>query len=305
MWAKRYTPTFLVASLAVCLCLVLLAPLRVSAAINPLPIPQPGSGSYGLEATKKQPPPTQGATITVPGNGASYSTSPITVSGLCLTGLLVQVYDNGVLAGSIDCKDGSFSIQISLFVGQNDITASVFDDLDQPGPASNTATVTYSNANFSAFGTLITLTSNYGRRAANPGTELTWPLLLSGGSGPYAFSIDWGDGTPSQLKSQSSAGEVDLAHTYKQSGLYHVVVKVTDVNGVTAFLQVTAIANGKVNAADAVAATTKTVTITKIVWIPVAIAFAMLFPTYWFGRKSQLVSLHKKLQKRTEDYKEL
>ncbi len=61
----------------------------------------------------------------------------------------------------------------------------------------------------------------------------------------------------------------------------------------------------KVNAADAVAATTKTVTITKIVWIPVAIAFAMLFPTYWFGRKSQLVSLHKKLQKRTEDYKEL
>ncbi|HSX43195.1 MAG TPA: PKD domain-containing protein [Candidatus Saccharimonadales bacterium] len=274
---------------------------------NPIPPPPPRPGSYGLEATKLQPPPTTAATITSPGNGGSYTTSPITVAGLCTTGLFVQIYDNNVLVGSIDCKNGSFSIQVSLFTGTNDLTATQFDDLGQAGPESNKVTVTYNNADFQAFGTLITLTSNYGRRAANPGDTLTWPLLLSGGNGPYAFSIDWGDGSKPQLKSQALAGEVEISHVYSQAGIYHVTIRVTDVNGVSAFLQVVAIANGKATTVSSTSGNgaTRTVVVTKILWIPVVIAVLLLLPAYWLGRRSELVSLHKKLEHDAANFKDL
>jgi hypothetical protein len=199
---------------------------------------------------------------------------------------------------------GSFALQVSLFTGRNDLTATQFDDLGQSSPVSNTVTVSYNNADFTAFGTLITLTSNYGRRAANPGDTLTWPLLLSGGTGPYAFSIDWGDGTKPDLKSQALAGEVDISHVYSQAGIYHVTVRVTDVNGVTAFIQLVAVANGT-PAATTTPSKTKTVTVTKVVWIPAVVCLLLLLPTYWLGRRSELVTLHKQLEKDMQNYKEL
>lgn len=286
----------------------LAVPARVHA-ITPIPTPPPAPGSYGLLATKTQPAPTTKATITTPGNGSSFSTSPITVSGLCTKGLLVQVYDNGALVGAIDCTTGSFSIQVSLFTGKNDLTAIQFDNLGQPSPTSGTVTVNFDNSHFSAFGALITLTSNYGRRAADPGTTLTWPLQLSGGTGPYAFSIDWGDGKPAQLKSQALAGEVDIDHVYDQSGVYHVTVKVTDKNGVSAFLQLVAVANGKPTGSGAGAGagsngSTPTST-PKVMWLPTAVSFVLLLPTYWLGRRSELLSLHKHLEKDMENYHEL
>jgi len=285
-------------------CLLTFASPGVASAITPLPIPPPGVGSYGLEATKLQPPPTTSATIVTPNDGASFTDSPITVSGLCTTDLIVQIYDNGVLVGAIDCVNGSFSIQVSLFTGKNDLTTIQFDDLGQAGPQGNTVSVTYNNANFQAFGTLITLTSNYGRRAANPGQTLTWPLLLSGGTGPYAFSINWGDGSALDLKSVALAGEVDFSHVYDKSGIYHVTFKVTDVNGVSAFLQVVAVANGKPE--QTTGETKKTiVTITKILWWPAVICLILLPAAYWLGRRSQLVSLHKKLERDIANYKEL
>ena len=309
MWGtvqQTYKQRFsqVVAGLAL-LGLLLCVPARASA-ITPLPTPAPKANSYGLEATKTQPAPTEAATISTPTNGGSFSTSPITVSGLCKTGLLVQVYDNGVLVGAVDCKGGSFSIQITLFSGQNDISATLFDDLDQAGPASNVVTVTYNNASFTAFGALITLTSNYARRAASPGATLSWPLLLSGGTGPYAFSIDWGDGGAADLKSQAQAGTVNISHVYKQAGLYHVTVKVTDANGVTAFLQLVAIANGTPSSTNSASGSSGgTITITKVVWIPAVVTLILLFPAYWLGRRSELVSLHKKLEKDMANYKEL
>jgi hypothetical protein len=286
---------------------VLLSAHGASADIfNPIPPPDPIPGSYGLEATKLQPPPTTSATISTPGNGASFTTSPITVSGLCTTGLFVQIYDNNVLVGAIECKNGSFSIQVSLFTGTNDLMAVQYDDLGQAGPDGNTVSVTYNNADFQAFGTLITLTSNYGRRAANPGDTLTWPLLLSGGTGPYAFSIDWGDGSKPQLKSQALAGEVEISHVYDQAGIYHVTIRVTDVNGVTAFLQIVAVANGKVTTVGSSDTGKKeTIIVTKVVWLPAIITVLLLLPAYWLGRRSELVSLHKKLERDVANYKEL
>ncbi len=272
---------------------------------NPIPPPPPAPGSYALVASKTEPAPTTAATISTPANGGSFTSSPITVSGLCTTGLLVEIYDNGVLVGAIDCTSGSFSLQVSLFTGQNDLLATQYDDLGQASPDSNTVTVSYNNASFSAFGALITLTSNYARRAADPGQTLTWPLQLSGGTGPYAFSINWGDGTKPDLKSQALAGEVDISHVYNQAGIYHVTVTVTDVNGVSAFIQLVAVANGKPASTNGSTSKPKTVTVTTVVWLPAVACMVLLLPTYWLGRRSQLVSLHKKLEKDMANYKEL
>jgi len=285
--------------------LVLFAWASPVGAINQLPTPAPKPGAYGLAATKTKEPPTQGATITTPGNGASYTTSPITVSGICPNDLLVQVYNNGVMVGSVMCENGSFTMQVSLFAGTNELSAVVYDELEQAGPTSNIATVTYTDTSFKAFGQLITLTSSYGRRSAAANAQLDWPLQLTGGSGPYAFSLDWGDGTSTELKSQSLAGLVTIGHVYKKAGIFQVNVKVTDVNGVGAFLQVIAVANGKVDlAAIARDAADSPSTRTVILWIPAAIALILLIPTYWLGRRSQLVSLHNKMLKERDAYKE-
>ena len=282
-------------------------PSSVSAAINPLPIPAPKSNSYGLEATKQQAPPSEAPVITSPGGG-STGNPLVTVGGICKDGLLVQVYDNGVLVGAVDCKGGSFSIQITLFPGQNDLTAIQYDELGQGSPVSNTVSITYNvSVTTGVFGPAMTLTSNYGRRSANPNTTLTWPMILSGGTGPYAVSVDWGDGSTADLKSLASSGEFEIGHIYKQPGLYHVIVKVTDVNGVSAFMQLVAIANGNVTKPTTGDGSSGggTKTVTKVLWLPAIICVAMLPLSYWLGRRSELVTLRHRLEKEMADYKDL
>lgn len=269
-------------------------------AIERLPDPDPAPGSFGIEATKTQAPPTVPARISVPGSGASFTSSPITVSGTCQTDLLVQIYNNNVMVGAVMCVNNSFSLEVTLFVGTNELSAIVYDGLEQAGPASNLVTVTYSNTNFTAFGELITLTSNYGRRAAPTGTQLAWPMQLSGGTGPYAFSIDWGDGSVAELKSQTLAGLVSLAHIYKKAGIYSVNVRVTDANGVQAFLQVVAVSSGIVEpeADEPEGGITRVI----ILWIPAAVALILLFPAFWLGRRSQVISIRKKMLKERDKY---
>jgi hypothetical protein len=277
-------------------------------AINQIPTPNPIPGSYGLAATKTQEAPTQAATITTPGNGASYSNSPITVAGVCQDGLLVQLYNNGVMVGSVMCTSGSFSLQVSLFAGTNELTAIMYDDLEQAGPVSNIVTVNYTDTSFTAFGSLITLTSSYGRRSAPANSELTWPLQLTGGTGPYAFSIDWGDSGKPELKSQAVGGVVNISHVYKKAGIYQVNITVTDVNGVTAFLQVIAVASGKVDGAPvATDDTNKNTANTQsaaLAWIPAAVAVVMLFPAFYLGRLSQTVSIRNKMLKERDSIKD-
>lgn len=298
---------WVVAAVIAALLLALALVVQQASAITQIPDPDPIPGSYGLQAVKTKPAPTQGATISTPSSGASFTTSPITVTGICPTGLLVQLYNNGVMVGSVMCANGSYSIQVSLFSGINELSAIVYDDVNQAGPVSNVVTVTYTDTRFTAFGALITLTSSYGRRAAPANSQLSWPLQLTGGTGPYAFSIDWGDGTPTELKSQPVAGVVTINHTYKKAGIYQVNIRVTDVNGVTAFLQVVAVASGKVDGDAAGVGAPNTAGQgaagkPEILWIPTILLLLLLIPTYWLGRRSMLVSLRNKMLKDQEKY---
>ncbi len=256
----------------------------------------PQSGSIGLEGTISTDPPTRGATISTPGNGASFSSTPITVAGLCPSSTLVKIFDNNVFVGSALCGNGSYSLQIDLFSGSNQLVARVYDALDQAGPDSNTVTVTFNDAQYAQFGTRVSLTSIYARRGANPGDNLTWPLLLSGGISPYAISIDWGDGSSPELKSLIVAGPFDIVHKYTNAGVYKVIVRATDKNGTTAFLQLVAIANGAAQTGGTDKNTSATQLKVIVLWWPILLIIPLLLLAFWLGRRHELYVLRKELE---------
>lgn len=292
-----FRPLLTIGSLLVALSLV---PAQASAA-GAFPN-QTGSGSVGIQGTITTTPPKQGATITTPSNGAVFTSVPITVSGLCPKDVLVKIFSNNVFVGSTFCTNGSYSVQVDLFSGQNDLVARVYDALDQSGPDSNTVIVTFNDAQFLAFATRIVISSPFAQRGAPPGQELSWPISITGGTGPYAISVDWGDGSPTDLISQGTAGSLTLKHTYKTAGIYKVIIKGTDKNGGTAFLQVVGVATGagqnNSKAGDGAALVR-----TEVLWWPALLMVPLIFAAFWVGRRHELFSLRKQLEKSRDQQK--
>jgi PKD domain-containing protein len=268
----------------------------VGVAVPVYAVVNPQSGSVGVEGTLGAPPPTQGGSIAIPSSGAVFTTNPVTVSGLCPEGLLVKVFSNNVFVGSEQCTNGSFSIQVDLFSGLNDIVVRVYDALDQAGPDSNTIAITLNNAQFAQFGVQMTLTSSYAKRGADPGQELDWPIILSGGTGPYALSVDWGDGKTPELLSASFSGNITISHTYASAGVYTVVVRVTDANGQAAFLQLVGVANGPVTQSNSTASNTTTSTRTIVLWWPSLVALPLIVASFWLGSRHELFNLRRQLE---------
>jgi hypothetical protein len=258
---------------------------------------QTSSGSIGLQGTISTTPPTRGATIAVPGNGAVFTSVPITVSGLCPSSTLVKLFSNNVFVGSILCVNGSYSLQVDLFPGQNDLVARVYDALDQAGPDSNVVSVTFNDAQFAQFGTHVALTSIYAERGAPPGQEIVWPIGLSGGIGPYAISIDWGDGSPPDLLSQAAPGTFNIKHTYKSAGVYKIIIKATDKNGGTAFLQLIGQATGATQNNSAGNKDSNAVVRTEVLWWPALAMLPLIFAAFWIGKRHELFSLRKQLER--------
>lgn len=297
--------------LGVLLLAIMLAPFKVAQGLGSQQNPQ--SGSVGLEGAVKSPPPTQAATIAVPGNGQTVKSTPITVSGLCKSGLLVKIFSNNIFVGAANCANGSYSLAIDLFSGRNDLVARVFDSLDQAGPDSNVVSVTFDDAQFVQFGTRVSLTSSFAQLGADPGKELDWPILLSGGIGPYAITVDWGDGTAPSLQSVAFAGPLTIKHVYNSAGIYKVVVKATDANGTAAFLQLVGVANGKVTqgtsgAPGTTGAGSGTGTGTglntsksSILWWPMLLLLPLIASAFWLGRRHELFTIRRQLERSRDD----
>src|ERR1700683_1218197 len=261
-WASK------VVSLLAITCLV--AALPASALQNPQ------STSLGIEGSVQGPAPTVAATIGVPSNGQVFTSTPIEVSGLCQDGLLIKIFDNNVFVGAAQCVNGTYSLQVDLFSGTNSLVAEDFDNLDQQGPDSNAVSVTFNDAQFAQFGTRVTLSSSFARQGVNPGSLLTWPLILSGGTGPYAISVDWGDGSSAELKSVSFTGIVDVTHTYSQAGVYTVIAKATDANNTSAYLQLVAVANGKISGSLTTGSSSSPTSQPVILWQPMLVAIPVI-----------------------------
>jgi hypothetical protein len=284
---------------AVALVAVLAIAQQASALITP---PGPSNGSSGVQGTVKTPAPKNAASIATPSNGQSFSKMPLTVAGLCTTGLLVKIFSNNVFVGSAQCTSGSYTLQITLFDGTNELVARQFDALDQPGPDSGTVTVTYNNSQFAGgAGQQFTLTSLYALRGANPNEQLNWPISINGGSAPFALSVDWGDGKSATLYSEPIGGTVTVNHTYSSAGTYTVIVKGTDKDGQTAFLQLVSQANGAVTQSTEAASKGATViSTTKVLWVPAAICIPLIFVSFWLGRRYELAALRRHLERPEE-----
>ncbi len=246
------------------------------------------AGSIGIEGTVSAPPPSVAAIISIPGNGQTFTSLPINVSGICSgNDLLVKIYKNGVFAGSVQCSNGSFGLKIDLFSGKNDLVARVYDNLDQAGPDSNTVSVTYNDETGANPATSqVVLSSNYAKRGAPPRQKFSWPLTVSGGEGPYAVSVDWGDGG-SSLLTVKTVGEFSIEHAYQAAGVYKVAVKAVDSAGRTAFLQITGFGSG---AAQQTASqngnqSASSSVVYRVLWWVYVIFFALLLSTFWLGRR--------------------
>lgn len=267
-----------------------------------IPDPGPQNGQAGLQGKVQTPAPTQAPTIGTPSNGQSFDKMPITVNGLCKTDLLVKVFTNNIFIGSAICKGGSYTMQVTLLDGRNDLVARQFDALDQPSPDSNVVTVTYSNAQFENTGVpLLSLTSPYARKGANPGVEIVWPIIINGGTAPYAVSVDWGDGSGTVLLSQTFAGTFNIKHTYKSAGIYTVIIKATDKSGLTAYLQLVGQANGQASSANSTSSgNSGVIVILKVLWIPAALMIPLILLAFWLGRRYELLALRRKLERQVE-----
>lgn len=252
-------------------------------------------GSIGVEGRISSPPPSTGATITVPRDGQVFTELPVTVAGICPSGLLVKVFKNNVFAGSVQCSNNSFSIVIDLFSGINELVARVYDDLDQAGPDSNNIRVTLNDGRPGA-GSRVSLTSNYAKRGANPGQSLTWPIILAGGRGPYAITIDWGDGKTADLISRAFPGTFDIDHIYDNAGIYNIVIKAVDADGGVAYLQLVGVGNGELSQEIGATNPEGGQPRVKILWQPAAMMIPLIITTFWLGKRYELKTIRKRLQ---------
>jgi hypothetical protein len=257
------------------------------------PYTGPEAGSIGLTGTMPAAPPKIAATITKPVNGQHFSTTPITVSGSCPAGTLVEIYKNDIFAGSTPCENnGTYSLQIDLLFGQNNLKAQVYDVLNQAGPESNTVSVFYDvsfpvaapSSFFDFSGAQLILNTDAAFRGSFPNHTLNIPITIIGGTAPFAINVQWGDGT-NDIVSRSDNTTFNMTHVYKKPGTYKIIIQGTDSKKLVAYLSIAAIINGK---PDVLAAGTTKPPTSKlfILWPILAIAATMVF-SFWMGEQRE------------------
>jgi len=224
------------------------------------------------------------------------------VVGVCPDDLLVKLFKNDVFTGSDQCANGNWSITIDLFSGINELVAIVFDDLDQEGPPSNKVTVEYDDD----FGTdaefkKVNLTTNFAKRGSDPNDNLIWPVIITGGISPYAIKVDWGDGLE-DLLTRDVAGEFNISHIYEESGVYRVIIKITDSRDQSSFIQLVAIVNGPLGeiiegGQDITGAASAGRIIEKWITWPLFVLMLLIIVAFWLGRRYEIRNLKQKFAK--------
>lgn len=215
--------------------------------------PGPAAGSVGVSGVMPGKPPKTAATITTPTNNQRFPETPIKVAGTCPAGSLVEIFKNDIFAGSVVCtEDGKFSLEVDLLIGENRLTARVFDALNQEGPLSNVVVVFYDalppqsaplmGLNFGGDQLIINTDAVF--RGAFPGKEMSIPIDIIGGRAPYAVNVHWGDAT-NNIASRPDNSSFRMSHTYNKAGTFQLSIQATDADGRVAFLTVASIVNGQ------------------------------------------------------------
>lgn len=266
----------------------------------------PQSSSVAVSGIVPANPPTVGAVIQKPEDGQSFSESPITVSGTCPPGTVVEVFKNNIFAGSSVCEaNGTFSLAVDLLIGQNTLMAKVYDALNQAGPPSNERRVTYNgiplqSAGLAPLGFGITdqllINTDAVFRGVFPNQDMSVPVSIIGGGAPYALNIQWGDATNS-VYSRNNSTVFNAGHVYKKAGTYQLSIQATDTAGRIAFLSVAVIVNGQPDIAAAGSTSTprdaSLLTAVLLSWPLYAATVGMLI-SFWLGeiREKRLLLRH-------------
>lgn len=265
------------------------------------PAVNPQSGSVGLTGTINGPPPSTAANILTPANGSSTSTIPVTVSGACTANDFVSVTDNGAFIGATQCSaNGTYSLLVDLFDGNNALVAQISDALGQYGPNSNTVNVRYNAPSLALpggqAGKQLFIQADTAVVAGEPNTQITRAATIVGGVAPYAVVWDWGDGT-STLQSQAESGPITASHAYSRPGTYNVIVKVSDADGNSAYLQLVTVVNG---AAQKIGATNGrglgAVGGTLVSAWPLFVIAGIAVLAFWLGEIRQARKLRRSMQ---------
>jgi hypothetical protein len=258
--------------------------------------PGPQAGSIGLTGTVPTKPPSQAATIALPHDQQHFGISPITVSGTCPSGTLVEIYKNNIFAGSVGCDaSGNYAIQVDLLYGKNTLTAQVYDVLNQAGPVSTPVTVYYDAAqpiaaslkllNFGAGQLLLYTDAVY--RGTFPNQTMNVPITIIGGAAPFAINVQWGDSS-NKVIPRGDNSVFNASHAYQKAGTYKITFQATDAQQQVAFLSVAAIINGQpaVIAGTDSSGSKKTLNKLLVLWPVYAIAATMVL-SFWAGERRE------------------
>ncbi|HUD06484.1 MAG TPA: hypothetical protein VMR34_01220 [Candidatus Saccharimonadales bacterium] len=201
----------------------------------------------------------EGATITSPINGANLTQTPIEVSGYCPNNSYINLYNNGVFAGTALCQSGVFQIEVDLFTGDNILIAQDYNFTDQAGPTTPSVQVTYkqstngttqSSAPSSSTTTPnsvnvpkvlpLLLTSSFHYQTFAIGSPFSWQLDLQGGNPPFKVMINWGDGKTTNMTFNSDS-VFTITHSYIEAGYFPIRVFATDSEGGHYMMQLSAL----------------------------------------------------------------
>lgn len=215
--------------------------------------PGPESGTVGVQGTMPAPPPKNAPVITSPRTGQRFGDLPVPVTGICEKGTIIELFTNGIFAGSSPCTDKqTFSIDVGLLYGSNELVARAYDALDQASPESNRVTVFYDAVppgprpidGTNDLESQLLLRASPVYRGVMPKQAFPLPIEIVGGTRPYSVSINWGEGKPS-LITRESGGTFRAEHSFSRPGTYEVRIKASDIKGRIAFLSVVIIVNGR------------------------------------------------------------
>lgn len=209
------------------------------------------------------PPPTAPATMSDPQDGATVTSSPITVSGSCPANTYVNLLTDQVFAGTSPCHaDLTYTIVTDLTAGLNSLQVQDYNLTDDPGPATPATHITYTPPTPPVTTPPATTPSSYGgaTKAAAPGIStgeplslttqyhyimvtqsdmFDWVLDLEGGTPPYHVHVTWGDNLATDYTFPLDP-QFHISHHYTQDGYYDILVRSVDNTGDVRTIQLAA-----------------------------------------------------------------